>query len=550
MISSVMSVQILAQQLPPLPDSLQKPIDTASTPEIKADALLTAGQYYYAFYTTDGYNRAVAYYNQALQLSIKNNLTTFIRYSYTYIGSVYDALGEENLPKSLEFYSKYNQLAIVQEKDTGLITRSFTNMASVQQRLGKKQDCKQTLNNALTYLPRPKWESTANNVLLKAAFYMSKMDDYTACKNYFNQITKDSSSFKNKELKLRKFYLLTKMFLLKTENKPNEAIVYGNIALKEAVGKADSLELLSSLADFANQTNDFKTAYQLRNAEFVLYRGMIKTDALKNTDNNLLKSELFLKEENAKLLEKQKKLQQQFNYWLLAGLLLTLVLAALLFRFAAQRRKQNKILQKQNEEKAILLGEIHHRVKNNLEMLQSMLLLQMREYKEDENVQAALGEANNRIQSIALLHKQLYSGNLANTNANTYFTEMFARIMDDINNRRNFSIGHQLKIDSIDMPPDTILPLALLLNEWITNSAKYAFAKEQTNPLLNLTIKQKLNKVELLYADNGENAAAENSTGTGFGSRLINSLVKQLKGEMQVSKTAAGWEYYLTLPSV
>jgi two-component sensor histidine kinase len=549
MISSVMSVQILAQQLPPLPDSLQKAIDTASTPSIKADALLTAGEFFYAIYTTDGYNKAVGYYNQALQLSVKNNLKPFIRYSYAYIASVYDALGEDNLPKALEFYTKYNQLTIAQEKDTGLITGSFTNIASVQQRLGKKQDCKQTLNNSLTYLPKPKWENTANNILLTAAFYMSKMNDYPACKNYFYQITKDSSSFKNKVLKHRKLYLLTKMFLLKNENRIDEAILYGSIALHEASDKADSLELLSGLADFANQTNNFKTAYQLRNAEFTLYRDMVKADALKNTDNNLLKSELFLKDENAKLLEKQKKLQQQFNYWLLAGLLLTLVLAALLLRFAAQRRKQNKILQIQNNEKALLLGEIHHRVKNNLEMLQSMLLLQMREYKEDENVQAALGEANNRIQSIALLHKQLYSGNLANTNANTYFTEMFARIMDDINNRRNFSIGHQLKIDSIDMPPDTILPLALLLNEWITNSVKYAFAKEQANPLLHLTIKRKLDKIEMLYADNGENAAAENSTGTGFGSRLINSLVKQLKGEMQVNKTTMGWEYYLTLPS-
>lgn len=209
---------------------------------------------------------------------------------------------------------------------------------------------------------------------------------------------------------------------------------------------------------------------------------------------------------------------------------------------------QNKIIDEQNNQKAVLLGEIHHRVKNNLEMLQSMLILQMRQYRDDESVQQALNEANNRIQSIALLHKQLYNGDLANTSGPEYFKEIFARILDDTNARRQVPIRYRLDIDPVSFKPDNILPLALLVNEWITNSIKYAFNRKQEDALICFSLKkQPSGQLEVFFADNGENAKEEGETREGFGSRLINSLVRQLKGQLEASKTGTGWQYKLTL---
>jgi two-component sensor histidine kinase len=209
---------------------------------------------------------------------------------------------------------------------------------------------------------------------------------------------------------------------------------------------------------------------------------------------------------------------------------------------------QNKIIDEQNNQKAVLLGEIHHRVKNNLEMLQSMLILQMRQYRDDESVQQALTEANNRIQSIALLHKQLYNGNLANTSAPEYFGEMFARIMEDSNARRQIPIKYNLDIIPVSFTPDYILPLALLINEWITNSIKYAFSRKQEDALIRFSLKKDLpsGKLEVIFADNGQNTKNSETT-EGFGSRLINSLVRQLKGQLEISKNETGWQYRLTL---
>ncbi len=542
-------LKLQAQQLPPLPDSVQVMIDTATNIEIKAEALLLAGDIYYALYTTDGYNKAVEYYNKALKVAINGKSKSYEAYTYKALGGVYDALNGEYLPKALEYYKKYNELFLTDKSDTSSITGGYLLQANVLEKMGKKEECQRTINDALAvFNNNPRFERGMNVVLITGAFYMCQLNDYAASKQYFIRLTKDSSFFKNQDFPLRKYYLQTRMYHAKVETDYTTALNFGKIVLQEATNKSDSMEILSQLAPLAEKAGQHQRAYQFLKMEFNLYREIVKVESLKSTDNNLLKSEIILKDENAKLLEKQKKLQQQFNYWLLAGLALTLVLATLLFRFAAQRRKQNKILKIQNEEKAILLGEIHHRVKNNLEMLQSMLLLQMREYKDDENVQTALGEANNRIQSIALLHKQLYSGNLASTSANLYFTEMFERILNEVNSRRHPPISYNVQVDDTLLTADAILPLALLVNEWITNSVKYAFAPGQYNAIIQMVLNNKSGQLHIAYNDNGSGETKIKTVGTGFGSRLISSLVKQLKGELNVNKTSDGWQYNLTLP--
>lgn len=540
-----------AQQPFRLPDSLQIRIKTPKNNFEKAAALMEAGEAYYGLYTTAGYDKAAEYFNEALQLIVKNNIDSLKPYIYNSIASVYDALGDEHLPKALEFYIKSNKEMLAKSKDTGIIAGSFNLIASVQQRLGNKDGCKEALEKSMTYLQTPKYKKGFYNTNITAAFYMSKLDAYEDCKKYFSQTSKDTAVYKNRSVPARKYLLLTQMYLYKKEKNYTGAMVYGKIALSESNNKSDSLEVLSNLTDFASNAGNYNEAYFLLKQEFNVYKAILNADAIKSTENNLLKTELFLKEENAKLLQKQKNLQQKLNYWLLAGILLTAILAFIIFRFALQRRKQNKILQLQNEEKAILLGEIHHRVKNNLDMLQSMLQLQMRTYKDDEMVQQALIEANNRIQSISLLHKQLYSGNLANTDTNLYFTEIFATVFTEFNNSRTNIIEHKLEVEHIQMPPGVILPLALLINEWITNSVKYAFTKEQSNALIKLEIKKEgVDNLSVIYLDNGQNLENNTATAssTGFGSRLINSLVKQLKGNLTTSQADDGWKYVLTLP--
>lgn len=535
----------------PLPDSLQHSIDTATSPRSKLEGLLVAGDYFYGLYTTDGYNMATTYYNKALEQSISDKDKEYETYAHKALGSVYDALGDEYLPKALEHYQKSVNIAETElKKDTALFIGVSLLVAHTYHKLKDKTDCKKTIDGILSYLgTNEKYKRSRKRVSLLAAYFMGKLGDYAASKKYFDNTGSDTSYFPNRGIwNMPKYYHQVQVYLAAYRNDYTNAYNFGKETLRYAANKSDSMELFQQLSVFAQKLQLYQEAFEYKKIETDLYREIVKAESFKNVDNNLLKTELFLKEENTKLLEKQKKSQQQFNTWLLIGLGIAGLFAGILLWFAAQRRKQNRLLQQQNEEKAILLGEIHHRVKNNLEMLQSMLLLQIREYKNDNNVLQALSEASNRIQSIALLHKQLYNGNFAHTDAHIYFNEMFERILGDVNTRQHKAVGKVLSVDPVQMLPDHILPLALLINEWITNSVKYAFGKDQQNPSISLYIKQQGTGLTINYTDNGENTGAAELSGTGFGSRLINSLVKQLNGQLSVNKSQLGWQYILNIP--
>jgi two-component sensor histidine kinase len=541
-------VQLHGQPNASKKDSLQQIINSSSNASAKTEAALALGDLYYATYTFEGYNKAANFYNEALEIASANNNVRFKAFAYKSLGGVYDALGDEQLPKALEFYQKANQ--IIESKllaDTALVVNSLTVLASVQGRLMQRDACRSSLDKALSFLNTNSQVNIKNDLLVAAAFFMSRLDEYDYCKQYFSKIV-GSPNFINKTLPYKKYESLVQMYLLKTEGNFNSAYNFAKQALANVTNVSDSLELYNQLADYAYQAKNYNQAYQMRDIEFQLYRKIIKADALKSVSNELLKSELILKEENSKLLQKQKNLQQQFNYWLLAGLLLTGILAAIIFRFAAQIRNKNKLLLQQNENKALLLGEIHHRIKNNLEMLQSMLLLQMREYKDSDEVQTALTNANSRILSMAILHKQLYAGDFSKTNINLYFTEMLDKILADVNNKRTVQISYAVNIESVELKQDTVLPLAMLINECITNSLKYAFGVENEQPILKLEITRVVDTLHMIYSDNGKAAIEVDAKKVGFGSRLITSLARQLNGKIMIDRTAAGWQTSIDIP--
>jgi two-component sensor histidine kinase len=544
-------VYLNAQENKALSDSLIKVIDTTTNNLTKADAYIELGDMHYATYTTDGYSKATQHYTSALQIAIASNDKQLQAYAYKALGSVYDALGDDNLTKALEYYTKSKDIVIANFKDTGMIGAVHLMVATVQQKIGDKIGCQNTITAAFKYIGKGNPPTKLYNLMsLMGAHFMGKFNDVALCKQYFEQMSNDTSYLQSKgAFPYYRYYWQVQMFLANANKQYKNVLRYGQNALALTTNKSDSLEVYYLLTNNAKQLGLFKEALAYKEIESNLYRSIVKAESLESTDNKLLKSELYLKNENEKLLTKQKKLQQKINTVLLIGLLLTVGLGYIILKLAQQRKKQNQLLQIQNEEKALLLGEIHHRVKNNLEMLQSMLFLQMREYPNEESVQSALGDANNRIQSIALLHKQLYSGNFSKTNVQLYFTEMLSRILDDINARRLHPIVFQSEIDDFALEPDTLLPLALLINECVTNSVKYAFTKESKANCITITIKSVLNNLHITYEDNGQVLLNSDDTKSGFGSRLIKALAKQLQGTLTINPKTSGWQYILVIPN-
>ncbi len=252
--------------------------------------------------------------------------------------------------------------------------------------------------------------------------------------------------------------------------------------------------------------------------------------------------------ENTIQLQETRLLQQQTSQnliSLIAGLLFLILLV--LFVSFSNNRKKNKLLRKQNKEKEFLLKEIHHRVKNNLEVVSSLLALQTAQIK-DPNVVSAMKESQNRVYSMSIIHQRLYQNDhLSSIEMKDYFLNLGNHILDSFGEEERIKINY--KMPELHLDVDTAVPLGLIVNELLTNSLKYAFPNNQEGEITIDLDKKSANELQLLVKDNGiGQTEGEPVKGTGFGKTLIELLTRQLDGTMQVIYTS-GTQYLFNFKS-
>jgi two-component sensor histidine kinase/HAMP domain-containing protein len=203
-------------------------------------------------------------------------------------------------------------------------------------------------------------------------------------------------------------------------------------------------------------------------------------------------------------------------------------------------------LEEANERIHLLIKEMHHRVKNNLQVIASLLRLQSGTFT-DERLQQAFDQSQNRVTSMALIHEKLYKGDeLSMVEVGLYIHELFSELvrLNDVSDR----ITYNTDIDSgLAFDLNTMVPLGLLLNELITNSFKHAFKGRDEGHIL-LSIHQAEEQAfDLRYSDNGVGMPLNKmqDDGTTLGVSLIESLVDQLNGRMTVEGDPSGTRYHI-----
>lgn len=214
-----------------------------------------------------------------------------------------------------------------------------------------------------------------------------------------------------------------------------------------------------------------------------------------------------------------------------------------LIRVNKELAEQNNIIVKKNAENAVLVKEIHHRVKNNLQIIVSLLRMHSEEVSSEET-KTHFAEAMNRIMSMSLIHDKLYQEKeLSSIDFDSYLNELIQEIM------RSFVKNNQ--IISCDFKSDlhlgglkTLVPLGLLINELMTNSIKHAFNEQETGTIT-IRIQEKDQQIILEYSDSGTWKAAEEQQ-TGFGVELVGLLTHQLDGTLERS----GSTYHFTLTNL
>ena len=235
--------------------------------------------------------------------------------------------------------------------------------------------------------------------------------------------------------------------------------------------------------------------------------------------------------QNEQLTAQEAKLAEAatFRNALIGGALLLIVVIGLIARNARLKSRSLK-------EKEYLLKEIHHRVKNNLQVISSLLNMQSRE-ADDPGMLDVIKEGQSRVKAMSLIHQKLYqTDNLSEID----FAEYSQQLIDQLSTlykRDGLELQKTIDAKDIRLDIDTAIPLGLILNELISNSFKYAFNEMEKGELqisLERTSKEDL---KLVVSDNGSGLPGNVDLNTvkSLGLKLVNILTKQLKGSMNFS---------------
>lgn len=205
-----------------------------------------------------------------------------------------------------------------------------------------------------------------------------------------------------------------------------------------------------------------------------------------------------------------------------------------IYRDISVRKKHEKQILKDLEEKEILLKEVHHRVKNNMQVISSMLKLQSR-YIEDEKALELFKNSQNRVKSMALIHERIYkSPDLASVNFEDYTKSLLISLFQNYGVNTN-NVVFETHIEGISINMNTAIPLGLIINELISNALKHAFPNDRKGKLIISFSKNIDGKHELIVEDNGRGFKTDldfNNPDT-LGLQLMNALTSQLQGSLK-----------------
>ena len=215
----------------------------------------------------------------------------------------------------------------------------------------------------------------------------------------------------------------------------------------------------------------------------------------------------------------------------------------------AQRTKSNRKLRKTLGENNLLIKEIHHRVKNNLQIISSLLNLQTN-FLEDEKAKSAVRNIQSRVLSMAVVHQSLYKGKeITHVYADEYFEHLIRSVKNTFDDNEN-PVTINKELDHVRIPSDYAVNIGLITNEIITNSLKHAFPSNfKAKKEIYLGLNQGDEEIRITLKDNGigmEKPSGSGSSGS-YGWHLVQTLTNSMLGKLNV-ENSSGTCIRITLP--
>ena len=316
-------------------------------------------------------------------------------------------------------------------------------------------------------------------------------------------------------------------------------------------------ELLSEAyeksGDLRAALDNFKSLKQITDSIYseTSIRVIAEKDAQFNTQRHEAEIELLNKEKEISRM--QLKRSQTILYTTIVGLLLLLIVASIFYWLYQKIKSKNAFISRTLRERELLLHEVHHRVKNNLQTISSLLNLQSK-YVEDKKAFEALQKGRDRVQSMAILHKNLYTGaNFVNVDMQRYFEELADNVLKSYKGNE-VAIRQRIETNGVVMDVEAAIPIGLIVNELLTNILKHAFPENQIEqPEVIITMEQHAGgDLLLVVRDNGIGIPLEKINSTGeesFGQRLVRSLTQKLQATVRV-ENKGGTVFTIHIPAL
>jgi two-component sensor histidine kinase len=397
------------------------------------------------------------------------------------------------------------------------------------------------------------WQGLAS---LDIALYMFEMGNFKEGEKYAErgyELYKAQEDLNDSEKTVAAFDVLQVLIKIKLQ--------LGKIEESESLLK--KVEFLKSKIDFSHEVNYFKPLrfynnyykyYEAKKDYTNAFRYMKLANEMqdslnrRNDKRKLWQIESRVKADNylsqIKSAEENSHFQKQLRNLAIIALFLFGAIAFVVYR---RIKKDNKIIAEQKTlleqslgEKETLLKEIHHRVKNNLQIISGLFDKQARQVT-DEATKKLMKAGQDRVFSIALVHENLYqSDNLTTIDIKSYL-EMLTKNIEKSQKSEQQDIKIVLDVDDSVLDIDTVIPLGLILNELITNCYKYAF-KDRTEGEILIRFRQQQKELVLGVQDNGVGLRSDFdlNKSRSLGMNLVRGLVRQIKGKLDIVSNDKG----------
>ncbi|WP_396638537.1 histidine kinase dimerization/phosphoacceptor domain -containing protein [Maribacter sp. R77961] len=508
-------------------------------------------------YSNNRYNKEIVAMLLFENVAIAENPNIAIKDSaffYFYLGFYYD-IYDIDVDKSIANYNKSIALYMQINDEIGLFS-PLINLAESYQKDNDHHKAIETFNSAIAVDLGTRQADADSYIYYGLGLSYFELKDYDTSEYNLRKAAEANRIIKDPSGEADCLRLIGEIYLKKgSATKANTILNRAVEGYKKGVVQLRKQNPLNELISYAYEqiseiyelTNDYEKSLQYH----TIYTAF--NDSINNAQNTKVTERFkFLKEATEKnkeieTLENQNKIQQlkaekEKTYKI--GLLLFLGLIVLLLFVIINRyrlkQKALKIIQQKNEENKLLMREVHHRVKNNLQIISSLLSVQISN-SENDKLKIILKESQNKIKSMSLIHQNLYMGNqFATVSVQSYIKELVHEIKNSyINN--NITINFNLDITEKQIPIGLAVPLGLILNELIINAYKYAFIdKHGKEKKIGIRFHQLENtsRYSLIVKDNGKGLSADFNVDnlSSFGLQLVYGLTEQLHGEVKITQ--------------